>query len=98
MANQILNFLENGKCLLYKNDEGTFIALQDMDACDIAEEIADEVAGKTIALPTDAYADTGVSYDFGCNYEWYKLEWCIVNDNGQMRLITDDFILNVPGR
>lgn len=99
MANQKLPLGVDGKILLYQNEEGTFLALQDIDVCDVAEGIAESVAGKTLAMATEFFVDTAESYDFGCNYEWYKLEWCIVTDeNGQMRLIASDFIGNVPGR
>ena len=99
MANQKLPMAEDSKVLLYQNENGTFLALQDIDSCDVAEGIANDVVGKTLAMPAEMYVDTAESYDFGCNYEWYKLEWCIVTDeNAQMRLISSDFIGNVPGR
>lgn len=95
MANQKLIFTEGQKVIMY----GDYFADQDMDSCDIAPEIAESVVSKEFALPTELYIDTSITDNFGCDYEWYKIEWAILTDeNEQLRLVTSDFIGNVPGR
>lgn len=99
MANQRIIFNSNQKVIMYETDNKTYIAFQDMDSCDIAQEIADTVVSKEFALDTELFIDTSENNNFNCEYEWYLINWAIITDeNAQLTLVTSDFIGNVPGR
>ncbi len=74
MANQILKFTEGQKAMFVNVDGTEYIALQDIDSCNVDESISNDVAGFEAAGNVLMLVDTSVSDSFGCEFEWYKYE------------------------
>ena len=78
MINQNLSLKTNEKCIFVTVDEIDYVAIQNIDECDIDESIADDVEGYTATEDIILHVDTDNSGDFGCNFMWY--EYCGYSD------------------
>ena len=77
MANQVLPFKPGQRAIFASSDGTNYIALQNMDECDIAPEIAESAENYECGQDTLILVDTSVENDFGCNFPWYKYEGSI---------------------
>ena len=84
MINQNLTLKTNEKCIFVTVDEIDYVAIQNIDECDIDESIADDVEGFTATEDIILHVDTENSATFGCGFMWY--EYCGYSDGVEISI------------
>lgn len=74
MANQIFKFNEGDRAVFATVDGVDYVALQNMDECNLSEQVAEIAENYECDKPTILLIDTSVTDEFGCEFSWYKCE------------------------